>query len=243
MRLEARKRQNNDSHQNGKASIGQAAALGKRRKGAGCRFDLAALSDTIGRSGPNRYSFLRQIRAHPKEKRPMAIALYDLSVSCFLQTLGAVSGFMEKGLAHCRDNNIDPAEIVETRLFPDMAPFRFQIQSVAHHSFGAIEAVKVGVFQPPGKADLPDYASLQKLVADARAGLEAMKATEVNALEGKDVSFQFREIKMPFVAEGFLLSFSLPNFYFHATTAYDILRSKGVPVGKRDFMGRLRLKG
>ena len=64
----------------------------------------------------------------------MAIALYDLSVSCFLQTLGAVAGFMEKGLVHCRDNNIDPAEIVETRLFPDMAPFRFQVQSVAHHS-------------------------------------------------------------------------------------------------------------
>ena len=173
----------------------------------------------------------------------MAIALYDLSVSCFLQTLGAVAGFMEKEIAHCRDNNIDPAEIVETRLFPDMAPFRFQIQSVAHHSFGAVEAVKAGVFNPPGKADLPDYASLQKLVADARAGLEAMKPTEVNALEGKDVSFQFRDTKLPFVAEAFLLSFSLPNFHFHATTAYDILRSKGVPVGKRDYMGRLRLKG
>ena len=87
------------------------------------------------------------------------------------------------------------------------------------------------------------HRGLQKLVADARAGLEAMKPTEVNALEGKDVSFQFRDTKLPFVAEAFLLSFSLPNFHFHATTAYDILRSKGVPVGKRDYMGRLRLKG
>jgi hypothetical protein len=56
------------------------------------------------------------------------------------------------------------------------------------------------------------------------------------------VAFQFRDFKMPFVAEGFLLSFSLPNFHFHATTAYDILRSKGVPLGKRDYLGKLRLK-
>jgi uncharacterized protein len=64
----------------------------------------------------------------------------------------------------------------------------------------------------------------------------------VNALEGKDVTFKVRDMTMPFTAEDFLLSFSLPNFYFHATTAYDILRLKGVPLGKRDFMGRMRLK-
>ena len=65
---------------------------------------------------------------------------------------------------------------------------------------------------------------------------------EVNGLEGRDMVFQIGERKMPFVAEGFLLSFSLPNFFFHATTTYDILRSKGVKLGKRDFMGALRLK-
>ena len=63
---------------------------------------------------------------------------------------------------------------------------------------------------------------------------------DVNALEGKDVVFQIRDTKIPFTAEGFVQSFSLPNFYFHATTAYDILRSKGVPLGKRDFLGRMR---
>ena len=71
---------------------------------------------------------------------------------------------------------------------------------------------------------------------------EPGQPADVNALEGKDVSFQFRDTKIPFVAENFLLSFSLPNFHFHATTAYDILRSKGVPLGKRDYMGKLRLK-
>jgi hypothetical protein len=87
-----------------------------------------------------------------------------------------------------------------------------------------------------------DYAALQKLVADAREALQKVTPAEVNALEGGDMEFQFRDFKMPFTAEGFLMSFSLPNFYFHAATAYDILRSKGVPLGKRDFMGALRMR-
>ena len=172
----------------------------------------------------------------------MAITLYDLSVGCFLQTLGAVEGFLAKGLAHAKEKNIDPNEIVETRLFSDMLPFRFQIVSVAHHSRGAMEAVQKGVFSPDmGKPDLK-YADLQKMVADATSALTALKPDDVNALAGRDVAFQMRDNKLPFTAEEFLMSFSLPNFFFHATTAYDILRNKGVPLGKRDFMGKLRIK-
>ena len=72
--------------------------------------------------------------------------------------------------------------------------------------------------------------------------LSAWTPEAVNALCGRDVVFHVGERQMPFTAEGFLMSFSLPNFYFHATTAYDILRTNGVPLGKRDFMGRLKLK-
>jgi hypothetical protein len=172
----------------------------------------------------------------------MAIALYDVSVANYLQTLGGVAGFLEKALAHFTANKVDIDEIVETRLFPDMLPFRFQVQSVAHHSLGAIEGVKKGLFQPPPQAPAYDYRGLQQLVAEAREALLKVTPAEVNALEGRDVVFQLRDFKMPFTAEGFLLSFSLPNFYFHATTAYDILRMKGVPIGKRDYMGPLRLK-
>ena len=167
----------------------------------------------------------------------MAIALYDLSVASYLQTLGGVIGVLEKGLAHCTANSIDPNEIVETRLIGDMLPFRFQVQSVAHHSAGAIEGVKAGVFSPPPSAPDVDYRGLQKLLTDSRDALSKLIPAEVNALEGRDVTFQMRDFKIPFTAEGFLLSFSLPNFYFHATTAYDILRTHGVPLGKRDFMG------
>jgi len=170
----------------------------------------------------------------------MPTSLYDLSVTSFLQTLGGVEGFLAKGLTHCKEKGIDPESIVETRLFDDMLPFRFQVISVAHHSAGALRGVKAGQFSPSGPMQL-DYAGLQKLVSDARQELEQLKPDEVNALEGKDVTFSVRDIKMPFKAEGFLMSFSLPNFHFHATTAYDILRSKGVPLGKRDYMGRMRL--
>jgi hypothetical protein len=173
----------------------------------------------------------------------MALALYDVSVACFLQTVTGVEGYLARGLDHCRENNVDPEAIVEARVYPDMLPFRFQIVSVAHHSVGAIEGVKAGLFSPPPESPPYDYAGLQALVADAKARLQALTPADVNALEGKDVTFAFRDFKMPFVAEGFLLSFSLPNLHFHATTAYDILRGHGVPLGKRDYTGPLRLKG
>jgi uncharacterized protein len=173
----------------------------------------------------------------------MAFSLYDATVANYLQILGSVAGFLEKGLAHSREKGIDPAEIVEARLSPDMLPFRFQIVSVAHHSRGAIEALKSGVFSPQmGKPDL-DYPALQALVTAANNELSALTPEFVNAFVGRDVVFKFGDRTLPFTAEGFLMSFSLPNFFFHATTAYGILRHKGVPLGKRDFMGRLKLKG
>jgi hypothetical protein len=172
----------------------------------------------------------------------MAIPLYDVSVTSFQQVLGGVAGFLEKGLAYCKANNIDLNALVETRLVPDMLPFRFQVIAVAHHSLGAIQGAQAGVFKPPSGPMDQDYAGLQKLIADARAGLSKLTREAVDALEGKDVIFQLGPNKLPFTAEGFFMSFSLPNLHFHATTAYDILRMKGAPLGKRDYMGALRMK-
>lgn len=172
----------------------------------------------------------------------MAFTLYDATVANYLQILGAVSGVLDKSLAHFGERGIDPADVVEARLAPDMLPLRFQIVSVAHHSRGAIEAAQNGLFAPPAGSSDADYASLQALVAAARDDLARLKPEDVNALAGREVIFQLGDRKLPFTAEGFLMSFSLPNFFFHATTAYDILRHKSVPLGKRDFMGRLKLK-
>ena len=165
----------------------------------------------------------------------MAISLYDCSVTSFLQVLGAVSGFLEKGRVHLAEAGGDVEAIVATRLHDDMLPFAFQIASVAHHSKGALAGAKAGVFNPT-------YADLQQWVADAQAELKALSPDEVNALEGKDMIFQLGSRQLPFTVENFLLSFSTPNLHFHATTAYDILRQAGVPLGKRDYMGAMRLK-
>ena len=172
----------------------------------------------------------------------MAFTLYDASVANYLQTLGAVGGFLERGLTYFREKGIDPETIVEAHLAPDMLPLRFQIISVTHHSLGAIEGVQGGEFSPPSSKTAYDYAGLQALVAQTIDALSAWTPERVNALGGRDVVFHIGEHKMPFTAEDFLMSFSLPNFYFHATTAYDILRANGVPLGKRDFMGRMKLK-
>jgi hypothetical protein len=171
----------------------------------------------------------------------MAISLYDVSVTNYLQIVNAAGKFLDKALVYFREQNIDPEQIVETRLAPDMHPFRFQIHSVVFHSLGALESIRIGTFQAPPQRPAHDYAGLQALIAETHDALTKVTPDEIDALEGKDLIFKGSTVRT-FTAEGFLMSFALPNFYFHAATAYDILRWKGAPVGKRDFMGTLRVK-
>jgi hypothetical protein len=172
----------------------------------------------------------------------MAITLYDATVAAFAQTLGAVEGFLGRGLAHCQDTNLDPQELIEARLYGDMLPLRYQVQAAIGHSVGAITGCRTGIYAAPMGDSKIDYQGLQKAVADARTALKAFTPDEVNALEAKDVVFKLPNMEMPFTGEGILMTFAIPNFHFHCTTAYDILRSKGVPLGKRDYLGRIRLK-
>jgi hypothetical protein len=171
------------------------------------------------------------------------LTLHDVTVPSFLQNLRATRGVLERGLAHCSETGMDPAELVETRLAADMHPLRFQVNSVVHHSLGAIQGVLAGAFSPPPDLGLLDYAALQELVADAEAKVQAISPEQLNAAADGEVEFSIKgRVLMRFVAADFLLSFSLPNFYFHATTAYDILRMKGVQLGKRDYLGAMRIK-
>jgi len=172
----------------------------------------------------------------------MAFSLYDATAANYLQILGAVGGFLDKSLAHFKETGVDPAEGVETRLAPDMRPHRAQEVSVAHHSRGALAAARDGVFVPPSIKPNLDYAALLALVTEARNEISALTPEAVDALIGRDVTFKVGERTLSFTAEGFLMSFSLPNFFFHASTTYAILRHKGAPLGKRDFIGRLKLK-
>jgi hypothetical protein len=173
----------------------------------------------------------------------MASSLYDISVRCYLQTVGAMSHILHQGLTHCKSAGTDPDQIVEIRLFTDMLPFRFQVQSVMHHSLGAVQALRSGGFAPPHDLKDDDYETLVHAMAETHAALEKIDAAEIDALAGRDVTFAARGFERHFTAEGFVLSFSLPNLHFHAATAYDILRLQGVPLGKRDFMGQMQTKG
>jgi uncharacterized protein len=172
----------------------------------------------------------------------MSFTLYSATIPNFLQTLAALSGVLDKGLQHGKAHGITAETLVETKIAPDMLPLRFQLLSAVHHSRGAIEGVEKGVFEPPARRPETTFADLQALVKEAHASLERYMPETVNQLVGRDMVFKLGERQLPFKAEDFLMSFSMPNFYFHSTTAYDLLRMVGVPVGKMDYLGKLRLK-
>ena len=171
----------------------------------------------------------------------MPVSLFDGTVARFEQTLSATLGFLEKGRTHCEENGVNLDDIVETSLHPDMRPFRFQVISTVHHSAGALVGVKKGEFSPPETAD-QNYEVLQGMVEGALKEIQEIDRDELEARGGADLTFRMGKNSIPFTVEDFLLSFSIPNFYFHATTTYDILRSQGVPVGKMDFLGNLQVK-
>ncbi len=172
----------------------------------------------------------------------MATSLYELSVPTFLQTLRAVGGFLDRATKHCAETSANPDDFVNARLFDDMAPFHFQIEAAWHHSVWGLEAIKTGVFAPPALIGPVPFADLQVTIRKAETALEAFTPEEVNSWAGKDLNLQIGPRKLAFTSETLILSFSLPNFYFHAVTAYEILRTRGVPLGKRDYEGQLRTR-
>ena len=121
-----------------------------------------------------------------------------------------------------------------------MAPFHFQIEATWHHAVFGLDAARTGVFAPPALIGPVPFADLRAMIVKAEKALEALSPDEVNSWAGRSLDLQIGPRRLVFTSETLILSFSLPNFYFHAVTAYDIVRSRGVPIGKRDFEGRLR---
>lgn len=183
----------------------------------------------------------------------MAISLYDLAVPTFLQTIRAVAGFLQRTDNHCAETGADPDDFVSARLIADMAPFHFQIEALTHHSVWGLQAAKTGVFEPPALIGVMPFSALRTMVDEAVTALEALTPDEVDGWAGRtldmaiyqqvdenDRSSAWGPRQFTFTPETFLLSYAMPNFYFHTVTAYDILRSRGVPLGKLDYQGRLR---
>lgn len=172
----------------------------------------------------------------------MTFSLYDAVVPSNIQILGAVDGLLGKAEAFCAERGMAESELIDARLAPDMLPFGYQVKSCAAHSVGAIEGTRAGSFSPDRAQWPTDFAGLHAVVRDATAKLEAIDRAGLDALVDADTAFVKGELNLPFTSADFLLSFSQPNFYFHATTAYAILRAQGVKLGKLDFIGRLRIK-
>ncbi len=171
----------------------------------------------------------------------MAFSLYHASVGAYLQILPSIAGLIAKAEAHCTEHGLPAEALTGAALAGDMWPFAKQVWECDHHSARAIEGLRNGVFSPDfDKAPL-DFASLHARIAGSIATLEAIDPAEINGMEGQAMRFEFGTRHMDFTAEDFLLTFSLPNFYFHASATYGVLRMKGLNVGKLDFLGRMRL--
>ena len=171
----------------------------------------------------------------------MSLSFYDASVQSYLQVLNGLIGVLDKGLIHAQEAGLDLQEVVMTRLNEDMMPLHFQIVSTAHQSLGALQGMQQGSFSPPSFALDMDYPSLQGLIVSARDTLTDYDPAVIESLAEGEMVFKLGKNELPFTNRNFLLSFSLPNFYFHATTTYSILRMLGVPLGKIDYLGQLKM--
>ncbi len=172
----------------------------------------------------------------------MPFSLYHASVGAYLQILPAIAGLIDKAEAHCRENSLAAEVLTGASLAPDMWPFAKQVFECAHHSSRAIEGLRAGTFGPEMAPAPLDFASLKAEIAQAIAMLGDVDPAEIDGMIGRDMRFEFGEMRMDFTVEDFLLTFSLPNFFFHATSAYGVLRNQGLKVGKLDYLGKLRLK-
>ena len=167
-------------------------------------------------------------------------ALFDSVIRSYLQILPAMNKCLDKGRDHLLAEGRSLDSIVTTRLYEDMEPFHFQIVCMMHQCAGAVEGLRSGTFSPPSRELVYDYDGLQSLIQDGIKCIEAVSLDEFRSLCDGEITFTGRSFTLKFSCADFLLTFSLPNFYFHATTTYDMLRIQGVPIGKLDFLGKMR---
>lgn len=171
----------------------------------------------------------------------MQPAFYEASVSCYRQILDSTANVLKAGQDYADSNGRSLDEIVQYRLHETMLPFSFQVISIWHHSYGAIKGMRDGVFSPPPSKPDIDYVGLCGLVDEARGFMDGESPESMEALSGQNMLFKMGDMEIPFTTDNFLATFSKPNFYFHATTTYTILRAMGVPLGKMDYLGNMSI--
>lgn len=171
----------------------------------------------------------------------MTFSLYAAVIPPYQRTLGNLAALLDKAEGWAADQGIAEQDILGARLAPDMFDFAYQVKSASVHSIGAIEAVKRGSFSPDRTPPGESFAALREQLRSTRAAIDAISPAEIDKLVGRDMRFVIGEYHVDYSAESFLLSFSLPNFYFHVTIAYALLRARGMPIGKLDYLGQLNL--
>ncbi|MET0540803.1 MAG: DUF1993 domain-containing protein [Variovorax sp.] len=167
----------------------------------------------------------------------MSLTIYDASVTVFLHNLKQLSHLLDKGEAHAKEKGIDPATLVNAKLAEDMRPLSFQIQSASDASKLAVVRL-TGTKAPSFPDTETTFAELQKRIADTREYLQSVPREAFVGSEDRKFMMKVGPGEMEFTGQPYLLHFALPNFFFHVTTAYDILRHNGVQIGKRDYLGR-----
>jgi hypothetical protein len=166
----------------------------------------------------------------------MALSMYQASVPVFLRTLAALSAILDKAAAHAAQRKIEPAVLLGMRLFPDMFPLVRQVQLTADFAKGA--GARLAGIEVPKFADTETtFDELKARIAKTVEFVKTLKPGQIDGSEDRDITIPIGGQPQSFKGQPYLLHFALPNFFFHATTAYDILRHCGVEVGKRDFLG------
>lgn len=165
----------------------------------------------------------------------MSISLYDASVPGYLSMLRNLSAVLDKARAHAADHGPALSALAEARLAPDMHPLTRQIQMASDSAKGG--AARLAGSEPPAMPDTETtFPELKDRIARTIAYLETVKRDQIDGAEERTIELKFPQGAMTFTGRDFLFQFSLPNFYFHVVTAYDILRAQGVPIGKMDYM-------
>ncbi len=173
----------------------------------------------------------------------MPLTLHAALIPSWLQVIDSVDAMIDKAAAFAAENDMSESELVQARLIDDMLPFSYQVKSCWGHSGYAIEAVRAGEYRPEMTPPPGTFAELKASLDHSRDVLSGTTADELESIAGNDMVFAFGDkYRREYTVQDFLLSFTNPNFYFHAATAYDILRMKGVQVGKRDFLGATKVK-
>lgn len=166
----------------------------------------------------------------------MPLSMYQASVPVFVKHLTALSAILQKAADHCAAKKIEPSVLVGARLFPDMFALARQVQIATDQVKGCVSRL-AGVEVPSYADTEATFEDLQARIAKTIAHLESFTPEQIDGTEDKDVSFKIRDNTFDFKGADYLLGWVNPNFYFHVTTAYAILRHNGVEVGKKDFLG------